>query len=68
MQMLSATRTRATDRLYSLMMMVYNAHNYWVFGLGSSCGILKNTEHSVSGTGIFFRPHVSGEVPSLLGL
>jgi hypothetical protein len=31
--------------------MVYNALNYWGFGLGPSSGILKNTkEHNVSGT------------------
>jgi hypothetical protein len=39
--------------------MVYNTHNYWVFGLFPSSGILENRKHDVSETACF-RPQVKG--------
>jgi hypothetical protein len=47
--------------------MVYNAQNYWVFGVCPSFG-KKNYRTKLFGKWICFRPQVKGETPALLGL
>jgi hypothetical protein len=41
--------------------MVYNAQNYWVFGLFPSSGILETTKHDVSETGSVSVLRLRGE-------
>jgi hypothetical protein len=40
--------------------MVYNAQNYWAFGLFPSSSILETGKHNVFGNEICFRPQVGG--------
>jgi hypothetical protein len=47
--------------------MVYNAQNYWVFGLCPSPGILEIRKHNVSGTESVSVLRFGGEDTYLVG-
>jgi hypothetical protein len=49
-----------SDRIWRVLMMVYNTQNYWVYGLGPTSGIINNWKGQCFGNWACFCPQAKG--------